>query len=1002
MATFEDFISGNIKPSETSEGSGLAWSEFLSGVKDTGELPYTRLGRRRDQQSVALEQRMTAAEASGRFLMEKMLSGLAFVDRPRAANYRALEAETGKAKEEWLKGIMGEGASFSSDDFVKIYAEAKANPEKHPVLKRLLDWYAPTEEIFYHMNPEKKAMIYSSELTPFEKAMAGTAGFIKDLGIDPLTYYGTPLTSLPMALAKQVGRRVVPKSIRTTSGEAMQAAKEAAKKGKEMFEDTKIGDFLFQAFSVKHNLSKNPEFAGLELKFRDVVNRARNTSITENRAFANEVKDLARRLDVDYKELNQFITEGVERGIPNVNLSRVSPQAVDLMSRDKDVWTIVSRLSNKNAEQLKAEIAGGVRIKGLGSDPDKELLEYLIHAITPDGKRAVEKELNKGRGLANRRVYSAQHASTLQRKWRDKSIMEINDAAKAGELEGYKGIIFPDGFFYENPAIAQAIRDTRHRRSMAVVELLTESKNKFGTSSADIKNRARAFGADPEIYKNSRKSLEFLKAIDKVDQDLKFATNEAAYGWAFPSDIATRLDEHYNVMFNPAKINSFIDMADAATSWWKAWTLAPFPAYHTRNLAGNLWNNFVVGVDNPEVYRIAKQIQAGELDKGIPGFVKAPAVPGGKISYEEIRSHVDELGIRGGGLMSVDIETSVASELHFGRMTMGPRIPGTNVGIFPNITKESTPVVAGRHVGMILEDNARIANFVDGLRKGLTLDQAEARVRKTLFDYNELTKIEQEFFRRIMPFYTWSRKNIPFQAEMMLKHPGKYKAVETLRNEIESTTDAPDERLLADWFLSGYPTRVKVNKETGIAEYFLANNWLPAADIWKLASMPGQLFMDMLHPMIKVPIEFAVGESLFSHKKLDWNVKEDLLGFRVSQPIKNMLGNLRVVMELDNFMQAYMEEYPSQGLVPAPEKAKTPEEVLLNFMTGLRTFKVDFDKMLAQVAKEREKKMKEAETRIIRQEFIGLPSNEDKAAKERQKLLDLITKESELTTKVFQ
>jgi len=90
-------------------------------------------------------------------------------------------------------------------------------------------------------------------------------------------------------------------------------------------------------------------------------------------------------------------------------------------------------------------------------------------------------------------------------------------------------------------------------------------------------------------------------------------------------------------------------------------------------------------------------------------------------------------------------------------------------------------VNAYRGLGLGMEDAAR---------------GAAMQVKKFLFDYTDegLTEFEREGMKRIMPFYSWTRNNLPLQLEQLLKQPGKYAAVEKVRKGHEyALGPSPDE-----------------------------------------------------------------------------------------------------------------------------------------------------------------------------------------------------------------
>ena len=83
-------------------------------------------------------------------------------------------------------------------------------------------------------------------------------------------------------------------------------------------------------------------------------------------------------------------------------------------------------------------------------------------------------------------------------------------------------------------------------------------------------------------------------------------------------------------------------------------------------------------------------------------------------------------------------------------------------------------VIAGG-VGRKIEEQAKIVNYLAGLKKGLSSDEAAKLVHKTLFDYNDLTPFERHILRRIFPFYTWSSKNATeLQPFLLAERPLSY------------------------------------------------------------------------------------------------------------------------------------------------------------------------------------------------------------------------------------
>jgi len=107
------------------------------------------------------------------------------------------------------------------------------------------------------------------------------------------------------------------------------------------------------------------------------------------------------------------------------------------------------------------------------------------------------------------------------------------------------------------------------------------------------------------------------------------------------------------------------------------------------------------------------------------------------------------------------------------------------------------PVIKGRNlvqwnqaIGHAFENNARWAHFIQKWQDGNSFEEAGQSVKRFLFDYNELTPFERDVMKTIIPFYTWMRKNIPLQIEMLIERPEFYAKIPKFMEEVEGMSNA--------------------------------------------------------------------------------------------------------------------------------------------------------------------------------------------------------------------
>lgn len=311
-------------------------------------------------------------------------------------------------------------------------------------------------------------------------------------------------------------------------------------------------------------------------------------------------------------------------------------------------------------------------------------------------------------------------------------------------------------------------------------------------------------------------------------------------GFAAPNEAVEGIEKYYKTFVSDQATNQLLKFYDNSLGLWKGLVTSVFPSFHIRNVTGNLWNMYLGGFKNP-----AKLLDAAEIQRG-----KELVVNGTKVD----RALLETLGIANTGQFGADIPKILDNALGKGK------------------TGYLNPLKTGRAVGTALEDNSKIAFFIDRLGKGDTVQQAAAQTRKYLFDYNELTDFERNVMRRVVPFYTWMRKNIPLQLEQLVAQPGKFAAVSKLVKGMNADLSEEDIQYLPDFVKEGL--HAKIGEDEQGNPKMIYSFGLPFEDIGRLyrGSIGRTLEREVLgsaSPFIKAPIEAAAGKSFFYGKNLD-------------------------------------------------------------------------------------------------------------------------------------
>ena len=202
----------------------------------------------------------------------------------------------------------------------------------------------------------------------------------------------------------------------------------------------------------------------------------------------------------------------------------------------------------------------------------------------------------------------------------------------------------------------------------------------------------------------------------------------------------------------------------------------------------------------------------------------------------------------------------------------------------PLINGLNKPFKAGGRAGAAIEGTQRANLFFSLVGQGHDYRTAANMVDDFLFDYGNLTKEEKTWFRRIIPFYSFLRKNVPMELANMLEQPQKYANTRRLFDSVSRLSEdyiPPDERHeMRDTDIQ-LPFRVN-------GEYYgLADN-LPYSQFEKWDD-PGKA-LGQTSPLIKLLPELLTGKYAYTGMDFEGDTPaEQALFYAMNQvPITKM------------------------------------------------------------------------------------------------------------------
>lgn len=288
-------------------------------------------------------------------------------------------------------------------------------------------------------------------------------------------------------------------------------------------------------------------------------------------------------------------------------------------------------------------------------------------------------------------------------------------------------------------------------------------------------------------------------------------------------------------IFTSDGLTPFVNNLTSVTNIWKALTTVFRPVHHVNNVIGNIFNSGMAGVEL-KAYKNA----TGTLNRMFRG----------KPKQEDI------------DLMREAIESGIFGHSHsneFRRLFNGQSA---------SVLRKTERMVVDnayasfmrRWLGDTTDNWSRLSMFISAKGKTGSTQMAADTVRKYLFNYGEQTAADR-VTRLLVPFWMWTKNNLPLQIEQMLQQP---RYASTYLKLQDASYEAHGDK--------------RTDQEDYIAEGYFETPWgtlrnprAPVADLTNISSPSKALTFgaSSLTPMLRVPLELAANKQFFSGKTID-------------------------------------------------------------------------------------------------------------------------------------
>lgn len=329
----------------------------------------------------------------------------------------------------------------------------------------------------------------------------------------------------------------------------------------------------------------------------------------------------------------------------------------------------------------------------------------------------------------------------------------------------------------------------------------------------------------------------------------KIIWEDADRGWKMlegmgvqvPQEVADRWGPNLKKLRDTAEAEKFWKYVSALNNYWKRYVTASV-GFFMRNGFSGTFMNYADGVGLPEMreglrWAFAQAERKGKIRDGrtYANWMERAGVVGADAEAEaELVQRIVAAAGRG---QSDDMA-----------------LPAFGLeGAKGNIIKRGSNAYLGFYSRKndLVENALRIPMALDSVRRGMSFDEAVARIRRVHFDYTDLSTMDEKV-KRVIPFWIWTSRNIPLQVTQMMTRPKAYVQYERLKREFPVNA----ELMVPSWIQKYGPLGAGVN---AVITPDLPMTRL-AENLKQIATPSG--LIGQMTPLLRVPAELWLGKQV--------------------------------------------------------------------------------------------------------------------------------------------
>lgn len=685
-----------------------------------------------------------------------------------------------------------------------------------------------------------------------------------------------------------------------------------------------------QNLERKLSFNRKAELEAAKANVTDSLEKAKNFNINASKLKEREFKirdSIAKNGNILTETQNKLNNSTLKRinSIKDVSLhSNFSQHTKQLNKYTKEYNSIIEKMSAKDVsdEALKgftkqsSQLEGRIRKLNAQIDGDLARINGYVDKKTLTQINQTNNALKKAEGLGQR---SKKLDDALNKTLDKQNILKQSNANTVSALENrvknldlQLGAINPekDAEIYKELEKIQnkiSILESNEGKELFNLNYHAGMKDFIDNATqyskgAKVYNDALVYGTfkNPEYVREFKEGMEVPRGFVKVNGSKLRDQFEAVKG-ILPdnsdslemlgkefSGKTMLLDKDFANLINvnrksKEQANALVKVIDSFNNTFKKYKIMT-PGFQVRNIAGNATNMVLSGMPAgqiPEYYKKATNVLNSAEDL-LDKASRQVALTGKDADNWRLLQQFYDGGFKEAGTKLQDLEqlrSKVAGK-------KGPLNWLTKKNAKINESMDSLNRMA---LLMYANDHPK---YVQKLGKSNAIEA----VKYALMDPSNMSDFEKRTMKKIVPFYTFTKQNLLYQASNMMKNTPKYNR---LMKAINAAYDNLDENSYFQYQKEGMQIPIPFAKDSKGNQLFLKAN-LPLADLGEFMSNPLQKTLASTSPLIRTPFEMATGKDIYSGRDSNYNTISNLVesatGKPLSSGVKNATGKAEQIL----------------------------------------------------------------------------------------------------------